>query len=553
MEYMANYEKWLKNATDSSIISQLEALKGNDEAIKNNFYKDLEFGTAGLRGIMAAGCNCMNIYTVAKASAGMAMWLKSNNGKTIAISYDSRNNSNVFASIAAAVFAGSGLQVYITKTLAPTPFLSFCVRHLKCDAGVMITASHNPKEYNGYKAYGDDGCQLDDENSLKILDYCGGINEFEIKCDNFDNLVKEGKIKHIDQSVEDEFLRLTKKQAVNNANGVQVVYTPLNGAGCRIVPQLLKDSGVDKLFLVDEQAYPDGNFATCPYPNPEKKQALELGLKKLEQTKADLLVATDPDADRTAIAAMHKGGQVIISGNELGMLLADYLLMAKKQFGTLPNKPIVIKSIVSTSIVNKVVQAYGGVVYDVLTGFKHIGKKMNFLQEHNKISDLVLAFEESCGYLVGDYVRDKDAVVTSMLAVQMCAYHKKQGKTLIDRIDEIYAQFGRFENKTISREFGGASGNAKMKEVMDRLRKNPPSHIGEHKIQTLIDLIKQPNALDLPSSNVIIYNLQNDNQVIVRPSGTEPLIKMYLTARGLKADAERIFAQMEFFFENITK
>lgn len=551
MNYKAKFERWLKNARDEETLRRLKDMQHDDTAMKNNFYKDLGFGTAGLRGIMAAGTNCMNIYTVAKASMGMAIWLKKQNGKSIVISYDSRNNSHKFAQIAAAVFANNGIQVSLTQALMPTPFLSFCVRHLKCSAGVMVTASHNPKEYNGYKAYGSDGCQLNDEDSLAILACCEDVDEFNVKCDNFEELRVLGKISFVPQSAEDEFIKLTMAQSVSPANQAEVVYTPLNGAGCRLVPQLLKECKVKKLELVSEQAYPDGNFETCPYPNPEKKEALKLGIEKLKQTRSDILIATDPDADRTAVAVMHKGEAVIIGGNQLGMLLADFLLEARKANGTLPKCPVVIKSIVTTSIVDKIVEKFGGVVFDVLTGFKHIGKKMNALAEENRIGDLVLAFEESCGYLVGQHIRDKDAVATSILTAQMCSYYKKLNKTLVDRMEEIYDEFGKYHDLTVSREFKGASGSAVMTEVMKKLRATPLTEIGGKRVLQIIDLDKQPNDLLLPRSNVIIYNLADDNRVVVRPSGTEPLIKMYFTTKGSTAESEKVFSLMTGVFDRM--
>lgn len=548
MDYRERYDLWRKKATDADVVRQLDEMKGDDNKIQDSFYKDLEFGTAGQRGILGAGTNCLNIYTVSKTTQGLADYLKSVGAKSVFISYDSRINSQLFAKTAASVFAQNGIKVYLTEELQPTPFVSFGTRFLKCDAGVMITASHNPSKFNGYKVYGADGCQITDEAADKITAAIQKVDAFAVVRADFQTAVKEGLVEYVAQEVYDEFFARVKKQHLNDCEAIKVVYSPLNGTGWKFVPKILQSIGVKDLVIVDEQYNPDGNFPTCPYPNPEKREALALGLQYAEKNDADIFIATDPDADRVGVAVKHKGQYTILSGNEMGLCLLSYVLEERQKRGTLPKNAVVVKTIVSTNLATKIAEKYGAEMRNVLTGFKYIGDQMNKLEAQGRVDDFVMGFEESCGYLVGDHARDKDAVVASMVLIEYADLLKRQGKTLIDKLDEIYAEFGRYSHKLKSKEFAGASGSAKMKELLDGFRKTEVSEVGGKAVLQKIDLLGD-NILGLPSSNVIMLNLADDAQLIVRPSGTEPLIKFYMTAAESQSQNQATFEKMEQFID----
>ena len=563
MCYLDLYKQWLENATDDpALIEELKSIEGNDKEIYERFYQYLQFGTAGLRGTIGAGTNRMNIYVVRQATQGLANYVnKKFGGGAVAISHDSRINADVFMIEAARVLAANGIKTYITKELQPTPVLSYLVRHFGCQAGIMVTASHNPAAYNGYKAYGEDGCQMTDVSAGMV--YCE-ICSIDVltgaKLCDFDEAVKSGLIEYVDESVYTEYLAEVKKQQINpgicEGSDLSVVYTPLNGTGNKLVRRVLSEIGVENVTIVKEQELPDGNFTTCPFPNPEIKEALELGLKKCDEVKPDLLLATDPDADRVGIAVPDEDGSYrLITGNETGIMLTDYILKCRKENGTLPANPIIVKTIVSTPLIKRICKKYGAQMADVLTGFKYIGEIILGLEQKGETDNYVFGFEESYGYLAGSYVRDKDAVVASMLIAEMAAYYKKQGKTLSQVIDDLYHEYGFYYNKTLNFYFEGAEGMQKMAELMTELRKNAPKELAGYSVEGICDYLESTDTdlttgatteINLPKSNVLSYTLEGANAAIVRPSGTEPKIKLYLTSVGKdKADALAIMDKLE--------
>lgn len=551
-DYKLLYDKWLQNVTDSVLLNELNSIKGDEKEIENRFYKELEFGTGGLRGIIGAGTNCLNIYTIRKATKGICNYLTSTGGKSVAISYDSRINSKLFAENAAMVFAENGIKAYLVNELMPTPFLSFAVRYYRADAGVMVTASHNPSKYNGYKVYGNDGCQITNDFADRVIDEIKKVDAFSVKVSGFESYIKSGNITYMDDSVAESYLDCVFKQGINTMGDISVMYTPLNGTGYKLVPEILKRKGLEKLNIVKEQGYPDGSFKTCPYPNPEKAESLKLGLLNAEKNNSDILLATDPDADRVGVAVRHKKEYRLLTGNETGILLCNYLLSQRKEAGTLPKNPIIIKTIVSTSLVNEIAKEYGAKVTEVLTGFKYIGEQIGLLEKAGKEDSFVLGFEESYGYLSGSYVRDKDAVAACMLVAEMASHYKKQGKTLIDELEGIYGKYGKYSHRLKSLEFAGASGNAKMKELLAKLRAANLSGINGLKVIKTTDYLTQTEK-DLPKSNVLVYDLQDNSQMIVRPSGTEPLIKIYMTAAKTDSLNELVFKKIEDFISEFFK
>lgn len=558
MEIMKAYSEWCKNAVeDKDLIAELESIKNDENEIYERFYASLKFGTAGLRGIIGAGTNRMNIYVVRQATQGLANYVLNKYGKgAVAISHDSRIKADLFMIEAARVLAANGIKVYITKELQPTPVLSYLVRYFKCQAGIMVTASHNPAAYNGYKAYGEDGCQMTDVAATAVYDEICKLDIFnDVKTVEFDKALESGMIEYVDESVYETYLDRVMEQQVNPGickdADLKVVYTPLNGAGNKLVRKILDRIGVTDVTVVKEQELPDGNFTTCPYPNPEIKEALAKGLELCEKEQPDLLLATDPDADRVGIAVKdYDGSYRLITGNEDGVMLTDYILSCKKANGTLPEKPVVVKTIVTTKLINKLCEKYGCELKNVLTGFKYIGEIILNLEKNHEENRYLFGFEESYGYLSGTYVRDKDAVVASMLVCEMAAYYKKQGKSLAEVIDGLYEEFGYYLNKTYAFEFEGAAGMQKMSDIMSSIRENMPEAVGKYKVVKVCDYLLKKETdittgkdsdINLPTSNVISLNLEGDNAVIIRPSGTEPKIKLYITAVGSdKADAEAI-------------
>lgn len=541
------YKLWCEKAVgDPDLVSELKAIKGNEEAISDAFYKDLEFGTGGLRGVIGAGTNRMNIYTVGKASQGLAAYVNSvtKDGR-VAIAYDSRIKSDLFAKTAASIFAANGIKVYIYKELMPTPMLSFAVRRLKCDAGVVVTASHNPAKYNGYKAYGPDGCQLGLEAADYVLSIMNKVDIFDdVKTTDFENAVKDGKIEYIGDDIINEYLDCVMACRVapnTDVGALKVIYTPLHGSGNKPVRKILSKIGVTNVTVVPEQEKPNGNFPTAPYPNPEIRQAFECALKLAKDIKPDLLLATDPDCDRVGIAMPDKDEYKLFSGNDVGALLLDFVLSRRKANGTLPKDPIAVKTIVSTELCRKIADNYGCKLIDVLTGFKFIGEQITELEKKGEEDRYVFGFEESYGYLGGTYVRDKDAVIASMLICEMVAFYKAEGKNLIDVLDGLYKKYGYYLCSQKSFTCEGESGMNKIKGIMTELRTNPPTEINGHKVVKRDDYDTSvsydtvngvENKITLPKSNVLCYYMEDGSSLIVRPSGTEPKIKMYLGSVG---------------------
>ncbi|HHV50495.1 MAG TPA: phospho-sugar mutase [Clostridiales bacterium] len=560
------YNLWVNSAKeDPDLVNELNSIKDNDDEIYERFYRELEFGTGGLRGIIGAGENRMNIYTVRKATQGLADYLNSRfTNAEVAISYDSRIKSNLFAVESAKVLAANGIKVHIFTELNPTPVLSFAVRYLNCQAGIMITASHNPSKYNGYKCYGSDGCQMTDNDASEVTGFIRKVDIFSgVKVMDYDAAVKSGKICEISGELVEAFLQNVAKQQVNpgilEKNPIKVVYTPLNGTGNKPVREILRRIGVKDVAVVAEQEMPDGNFPTAPYPNPEIRQAFECALKLADKVKPDILLATDPDCDRLGIAVAVNGEYLQLTGNEVGCLLLNYILSCRKQAGTLPQNPVVIKTIVTSDLVKRITEKYGCELREVLTGFKYIGEQITMLESQGRASDYVFGFEESYGYLAGDYVRDKDGVVASMLVCEMAAYYKAQGKTLLDVLNELYREHGFYKHTLINAEFEGAQGMETMKKIMAGLRDNMPAEVAGLKVLRYqdylaskdVDLVSgETRELHLPKSNVLAFNLEQNAGFIVRPSGTEPKIKAYITSTGVdetKADelAEKLTAEVK--------
>lgn len=544
------YEEWLKKVTDEDVKRGLSAMADDPERIENCFYKDLEFGTGGLRGELGAGSNCLNIYTIRRVTQGIADSMKHYGQKVACVSCDSRNYSELFKETVAEVFAKNGIKTYITKELMPTPFLSYITRNYQADIGVMITASHNPAKYNGYKVYGSDGCQLTDNAANELIGYIENVDPFEVSTGSLDEYIAAGLVNYVDDAVIEKYLETVFGQHINMADGLDVTYSALNGTGYKLVPEMLRRMNVKTLSLVDEQCHPDGNFPTCSYPNPEKPEALALGIETAKKNRSDILIATDPDADRVGTAVLHGGEYVLLTGNEVGVLLTDYLLSMKKANNTLPPRPVIVKTIVTTDLVRKVAAEYDAEIFDVLTGFKYIGDVIGKLERKGEENRYVLGFEESYGYLSGTYVRDKDAVNASMLVAEMTAYYKKKNMTLVDRLNEIYDRFGYYEHKLISFDFPGADGQAKLSRLLAQLRADLPRELAGRKVVKVIDYLTQTEA-DLPKSNVLSFTADDGTKLIIRPSGTEPIIKMYLTATRSKHENEEIFAKMQKMLEQI--
>ena len=537
--YLEDYKRWAAaELEDPALARELKEIAGDDEQIKDRFAVALKFGTAGLRGVLGAGTNRMNIYVVRQATQGLANWVKTQGGsQSVAISYDSRINSDVFAKTAACVLAANGIHVRIYDALMPVPALSFATRYYKANAGIMITASHNPAKYNGYKAYGPDGCQMTDDAAaivyaeIQKTDVLTGAKRIP-----FEEGLSSGMIQYVGEDCKEALYDAIKARSVRpglcKTAGLKLVYSPLNGSGLVPVTRVLHDIGIDDITIVPEQQYPDGRFPTCPYPNPEIFEALKLGLELAEKSGADLMLATDPDADRVGIAIRCPDGSYeLVSGNEVGVLLLDYICQGRIEKGTMPANPVAVKSIVSTPLADAVAKSYGVEMRNVLTGFKWIGDQIARLEAAGQVDRFIFGFEESYGYLAGPYVRDKDAIIGSMLICEMAAYYRSIGSSIKERLEEIYAKFGRYLNKVDSFEFPGLSGMEKMAGIMDGLRKNPPAEIGGYKVASVTDY-QDTEKTGLPKANVLIYALEGGATVVVRPSGTEPKIKTYFTTLG---------------------
>ena len=559
--YQDEYKRWLNaELQDVDLKTELQNIEGDDDAIKERFAVALKFGTAGLRGTLGAGTNRMNIWVVRQATQGVADWVKTQGGtQTVAISYDSRLKGWNFARDAAGVLAANGIHVRIYDELMPVPALSFATRYYHCNAGIMVTASHNPAKYNGYKAYGPDGCQMTDEaadivyQQIQKTDVLTGA-----KYMSFAEGVNKGLIQFVEDDCKNALYEAIEARQIRPGiaatSGLKLVYSPLNGTGLVPVTRVLNDIGIHDITIVPEQEYPNGYFTTCSYPNPEILDALKKGLELAEKTGADLMLATDPDADRVGIAMKCPDGSYeLVTGNEMGVLLLDYICAGRIEQGTMPAKPVAVKSIVSTPLANAVAEHYGVELRETLTGFKWIGDQIAQLEAAGEVDRFIFGFEESYGYLAGPYVRDKDAVIGSMLICEMAAYYRSIGSSIKQRLEEIYKEYGRYLNKVDSFEFPGLSGMDKMAGIMNELRTNPPKDFAGKKVVKVMDYTK-PEETGLPAANVLIYSLDDGSTVVVRPSGTEPKIKAYYTTLGkdlaeAEAEKEKLAAALEPLFK----
>lgn len=559
---MKLYETWKAKASDADVLAELNDVEGKDEEISDRFYRSLEFGTGGLRGVIGAGTNRMNVYTVSMAAQALADSLIAKGDKrAVAIGYDSRIKSTDFAKCAAATLASNGIEAHIFPELIPTPVVSYAVRELNCSAGIMITASHNPAKYNGFKCYGADGCQMTDGAAGEVYSFMQKLDIFDdVKRGDFDGLMAQGLIHWIDQSLIENFLDAVEASSVNPGlckdAGLKVIYTPLCGTGNKPVRAILKRIGIEEVKVVPEQELPNGNFPTCPYPNPEIREAFACALKLAETEQPDLLLATDPDCDRVGIAVKSADGYQLMSGNEVGAMMMNYMLSCRKEQGKLSANPVCVNTIVTSDLGDRIAEKYGCELRKVLTGFKYIGEIIGWLEADGEKERFVMGYEESYGYLCGTYARDKDAVVASMMICEMAAYYKKQGKSLLDVMNEIYEEFGYYRNRLLNYTFEGESGMKRMSEIMDTLRQNPPTEIAGDKVLTVSDYklsVKKTLAdgaeseIKLPKSNVLAYKLENGGSFIVRPSGTEPKIKVYAAAVGAVGAPESADAKLDAY------
>ncbi|MEG2116160.1 MAG: phospho-sugar mutase [Clostridia bacterium] len=541
------FKQWmLAELEDEELQQDLESCQGKQDEVFDRFYKNLEFGTAGLRGILGAGTNRMNIYTVGLATQGYANFLKKNfSHPSVCIGFDSRKNSDVFASRAARIFAANGISVYLYNRLLPTPLVSYGIRKLKTSGGIMITASHNPAQYNGYKVFGDDGCQIGPDVADVVLEEIAKLDMFnDVKIMNFDDAVSKGRIQYIFENVIETFYEKVLNERIFGEaitkTDLRIVYTPLNGTGNEPVRKVLDRAGYKDVLVVPEQEYPDPNFTTCKYPNPEFKEALELGLKYAKEKDADILIATDPDCDRVGIAVKSADGYSLMSGNEVGVMLLEYICRGKIEKDIFPRSPVAVKTIVSTPLTDKICQKYKIDLKDVLTGFKFIGNEITKLEKVGKENNYLFGYEESYGYLKGIYVRDKDAVTASLLIAEMTAYYKMKGKSLDKVRNEMYQEYGYFINNTENYAFPGATGKDKMSDIMNNLRTTRLAGVDGLKLVKFADYEEQYSEvigasrvpLDFPKSNVLSFSFENDITILMRPSGTEPKIKFYYTTKG---------------------
>ena len=550
MVYREKYNEWISSSTISEEVKEeLRAIKDEKE-IEDRFYKELEFGTGGLRGIIGAGTNRMNVYTVGKATQGFADFINDTykGEKAIAIAYDSRNMSKEFAKAAALTLCANDIKVYLYESLRPTPMLSFAVRHLKCKAGIVITASHNPKEYNGYKAYGEDGCQLTDEPAKEVIGYVNRVEDYsKIKTMSEEEALDKGLLVYIGEDVDKAYIESLKSLTIreelvkDHAKDLKIVYTPIHGSGNIPVRRVLSELGYKNVLVVKEQELPNGNFPTAPYPNPENPDVFKIAMEMANKVNADVIFGTDPDCDRIGVVVKDNKGEFrVLTGNQTGMLLVNYVLGSLKELNKLPKNGVVIKTIVTTESVRKMAEAYGVKLIDVLTGFKYIGEKIREFEETGS-NEYLIGFEESYGYLFGTFSRDKDAVVASMLIAEMTLYYKKQGKTLYDALVEIYEQYGYFKESLVSVELKGKEGQEKIGRCLDLLRADEITEVNgvkvvksfDYKSSTEKDLIANTTSkINLPKSNVLKYILEDDSWFVVRPSGTEPKMKVYLAVKG---------------------
>ena len=552
MDYRKEYERWLENAPQfHDVLSAMD-----EKTIEDAFYRDLEFGTAGLRGVLGAGTNRMNEYVIGRATQGLSNYLLASCASpSVAIGYDSRIKSDVFSKVAAEVLAANGIKVYLYPQLMPVPCVSFAVRYFKCTAGIMVTASHNPSKYNGYKVYGPDGCQITDDAASAILAAIEKTDTFSsVKHGDFEGFVKSGDIVYIGEDCYSAFIAEVKKCSVLFGDkvdkNVAIVYSPLNGAGLRPVLRVLNETGFTNVTVVKEQEQPDGNFPTCPYPNPEIRAALQLGLEYASRLNADMMLATDPDCDRVGIAVRDGSEMKLLTGNETGMLLLDYICSQRVAHNQMPASPLFVKTIVTSDMAQRIATHYGVRTVNVLTGFKYIGEQIGLLESAGHPESYILGFEESYGYLSGTHARDKDAVNASFLICEMFAFYKTRGISLLDRLNQLYKEYGYCLIRQHSYEFPGSAGFARMKEIMDGLRTSVPATIAGLKVLSVVDYGKGIDGL--PKSNVVKFVLENNCSSIIRPSGTEPKIKNYVTVTAPDlASAEGVEKEIVAHFEKV--
>ena len=540
MNYQSRYDYWLKHATeDPDLTAELVSLAEDDDAVTDRFYRDMEFGTGGLRGVIGAGTNRMNIYTVRRATQGLADYLNASTlPKKVALAHDSRNKGELFCREAARVLAANGITAYLYPRLEPTPALSWATRYLGCGAGICVTASHNPAKYNGYKVYGADGCQITLDVADQVLTAIGKHDYFDSpKLADYDEAVADGRIKTIDDRCLSDFVdAVLALRPGNDVSKLKLVYTPLNGSGLEPVKLLLERMGVQNVTVVPEQEQPDGNFPTCPYPNPEIREAMETGLRLCDTVHPDLMIGTDPDCDRMGAAVPDgKGGYRLITGNEMGVLLFDYICRVRQTNGTMPKNPVAVTTIVSTDMATPIAKKYGVELRRTLTGFKFIGEQIGLLEADGEKERYIFGFEESYGYLSGAHVRDKDAVNAVMLACEAAAWYANQGMTLLDAVNALYAEFGWYRNDLKSFTFEGESGMRTMRSIMESLRRDKPASVGGYKTAEIVDY--ESEGTGLPKANVLEFRFMNGAKLMVRPSGTEPKIKIYLSAVANSADA----------------
>ena len=535
------YQHWCAQKTlDPELRQELAAMQNDADKITDAFYRDLEFGTAGLRGVLGAGTNRMNIYVIRRATQAVADYLNETDlPKTVAIGHDSRIKSDVFAREAAAVFAANGITVYLYPRLEPVPALSFAVRHLHCGLGICVTASHNPAAYNGYKVYGSDGCQMTPEAAKRVVALLEQMDYFTAaRTEDFDAALAAGRIQYIPDEVLDAFVDAVYAQRVGSGDGIadlKLVYTPLNGAGLECVRKLTQKLGIRNMTIVKEQEQPDGNFPTCPYPNPEIKEAMALGMEYAKKCNADLLLATDPDCDRVGIAVKNKAGEYeLLSGNQTGILLLDYICSQRVKHGKMPADPVMVKTIVTMDMGEQIATHYGLRTINVLTGFKFIGEQIGKLEQQSKADSYVFGFEESYGYLTGSYVRDKDGVDGAYMICEMFSYYATKGISLLDKLEELYKTYGYCLNTLHSYEFDGSAGFAKMQDIMQAFR-GDIKEFGGKKIVKLLDYA--PGLDGLPKSNVLKFLLEDNCSIVVRPSGTEPKLKTYISVSAENKEA----------------
>lgn len=554
MKARERYEIWNAKVSDPELRGELSRIAEAEAEIERRFYRELEFGTGGLRGVLGVGTNRMNIYTVMKATQGYCNYLKRRGeAPSVAIAYDSRINSTLFARTAAEVFAANGIRAHIYPKLMPTPSLSFAVRDLRCSGGVVITASHNPAEYNGYKVYGPDGCQITTQAAKDIQAEIDRIDPFlDVKKADFDAMLAEGRIQFIGEDTVDRYLAAVKKESLlpkTVDRDVSIVYTPLNGSGISCVPRCLTEQGFTNITIPDEQKEPNGNFPTCPYPNPEVKEALQVGLSWAERLGSELLLATDPDCDRVGAAVKGPKGYTLISGNEMGILLLDFICKMRTENGTMPENPVAVKTIVTTPMAEAVARHYGVELRNVLTGFKFIGEQIGLLEKEGQAARYIFGFEESYGYLSGSFVRDKDAVNASLLICEMFAWYRAQGRTLLEVLEQLYREHGYYQSRLLSFAFDGAEGFAKMNRLIDSLRECPPKEFSGYTVTKMVDHQKEDTGL--PRSNVLRFWLEDGAEAVIRPSGTEPKLKIYLTATGRnRAECDKRVAELTKYFED---